>query len=67
MLERLRAWWHGYRERSRQRAIARALYKAGGGQSARDGGAPGTPGGNQPHAAERGGYVDGGGGGDGGP
>jgi hypothetical protein len=61
MLGRVSAWWRGYRERSRQHAIDRALYKAGGGRGARDGGAPGTTGGSQVHQERSGGYVDAGG------
>lgn len=38
MLERLQAIWRSWRERRRQYQLDRALYKAGGHGSARDGG-----------------------------
>jgi hypothetical protein len=65
MLEKVTMWWRRWRESSRQHAIDRALYKAGGGRGARDGGARGTAGGNQPPGGERVGGIPDSGGGDG--
>ena len=56
MVTKLRSLWARWRESSRQNAIDRALYKAGGGGGARDGGAPGTAGGSGSSDVRGGGF-----------